>query len=591
MIRMRAISSLFLFALLFTGSTTAQDFYFGADLSYVNQMEDCGADFKENNQSKDVYDIFADHGTNLVRVRLWLDPSWWQDSLNQPAGVLPHYNDFPDVLETLQRARAKGMKTMLDLHYSDFWADPQRQLIPRAWLGAANNLPALRDSVYQYTKRTLLALNQLGLMPDIVKVGNENNGGILNHIPAPNSFEVQTTVSTDWQRHGQLYNEAIRAVREVGATADINPKIAVHFTNNLNGQFWNMHNLINTAGVTDFDIFGISYYYAWHGSSLGVLQSTLQQLKSSFPNYDVMVVETGYLWSEDNYDQLGNIITGSDPAYQPVSPERQLHYMLDYARAVQNAGGIGVIFWEPAWVSTPCNTPWGVGSSHDHVAFFSPQDHNFIREGAGRWAEAAWYQPKRSVTFAVDMSGQDVSNGVYITGTFTGINWQILPMQLWYDKVYRYSTQLYPGHAGAYYFLRTPSWNNYLNFRETVPAPCVQWWNTDRGFVVPHRDTVFANPWGSCETFQTPSVSSKQASFEAFTISPVPADDKVHILGEGAQEIQIQLLDATGRPLAVPVESRSNYRLSIDVSQLAPGIYYVQFQQNGEIGGGKIVVY
>ena len=115
-----------LFLLLSAAVIHAQSFYFGNDLSYVNQMEDCGAEYKESGLSKDVYQIFADHGTNLVSVRLWLDPSWWQDSLEQPVGVKAHYNDLEDVKETIQRAKEAGMQVMLGFQYSDVWADPGR---------------------------------------------------------------------------------------------------------------------------------------------------------------------------------------------------------------------------------------------------------------------------------------------------------------------------------------------------------------------------------------------------------------------------------------------------------------------------------
>jgi arabinogalactan endo-1,4-beta-galactosidase len=372
--------------------TAAQSFYFGNDLSYVNQMEDCGAVFKENNQPKDVYRIFADHGTNLVRVRLWIDPSWWQDPLVQPPGVKPHYNDLPDVEETIQRAKLNGMQVLLDLHYSDFWADPARQLIPRVWLGVAYNPEKLADSVYNYTKRVLTHLEARGLMPELVQVGNENNGGLLNQIPTTNGFEVQTTVSTSWARHGKLYNAAIKAIREVGSSADINPKIAVHFTNALSGHVWNFNNILQTGGVTDFDIMGISYYYAWHNGSIPELKSTIQTLVNTFPAYDIMVLETGYHWTTENVDAMPNIVTKPDQAYLPVSPENQLEYLVDYTRAVMEAGGRGVIFWEPAWVSTPCRTPWGKGSSHDHLVFFDPVNNNFMENGGGRFTEPHWYQ-------------------------------------------------------------------------------------------------------------------------------------------------------------------------------------------------------
>ena len=336
---------LWIIILLFLAyNSFGQDFYFGNDLSYVNEMEDAGAIYKENAQPKDVFHIFAGHGTNLVRVRLWVDPSWWQSPLQQPAGVKSFYNDIVDVTKTIRRSKEAGMNVMLDMHFSDFWADPGRQLVPRKWISVANNINLLRDSVYNYTKRILTGLNKQGLMPEIVKVGNETSGGFINQIPQDNnSFEVKSTISTSWARHAILYNAAIKAIREVGATASVNPKIALHFSNKLSGQVWNYQNVINN-GITDFDVMGISYYFSWHGGSIQELQSTIASLKANFPKYQPMVVETGYLWSTKNYDSMANIINDPDPQYLPVSPEKQLEYMIDYTRAVMKGGGIGVVF-------------------------------------------------------------------------------------------------------------------------------------------------------------------------------------------------------------------------------------------------------
>lgn len=380
-----------LWAAEITVQSTAQPFYFGNDLSYVNQMEDCGAVYRENGIAKDVYRIFADHGTNLVRVRLWVDPSWWQQPIQQPSGVKPYYNDTADVKETIRRSKSAGMQVMLDLHYSDFWADPGRQLIPRAWLNEAYNTSGLADSVYSYTVRILKNLDKEGLMPEIVKIGNENNSGILSQIAGENGYDPIETVSTDWSRHAILFNAAIRAVRDAGAHASISPKIAIHFTNKLSGHVWNFSNLI-AKGVKDFDIMGISYYYAWHGGSISQLESTIKSLVTKFPGYEVMVVETAYLWSTENFDEMNNIIAIPDPHYLPVIPEKQKEYMIDYTRAVMRGGGTGVVFWEPAWVSTPCRTPWGRGSSHDHVVFFDPVNTNFMENGGGTWTEPQNYQ-------------------------------------------------------------------------------------------------------------------------------------------------------------------------------------------------------
>jgi hypothetical protein len=131
---------------LISYQVTAQgNFILGSDLSYVNMMEDCGAEYRENGSTKDVYQIFADNGINLVRVRLWHNPDW-QEELSQPN----QYSNYADVKETIFRAKMAGMKVMLGFHFSDFWCDPGRQIIPKAWEGVANNGEALSDSVYNY---------------------------------------------------------------------------------------------------------------------------------------------------------------------------------------------------------------------------------------------------------------------------------------------------------------------------------------------------------------------------------------------------------------------------------------------------------
>jgi arabinogalactan endo-1,4-beta-galactosidase len=526
-----------------------QTFYRGNDLSYVNQMEDCGAIFKENGVPKDVYQIFADHGTNLVRVRLWVDPTW-QNSLVQPEGVKPQYSDFEDVKETIARSKAAGMQVLLDFQLSDFWTDPGKQLIPARWLGVASDLNALKDSVYNYVVQVLTDLNSDSLMPEMVQIGNENNGGILRHTTINENWVVGGSVSTSWARHAQLFNIAIKAVRDLSATTSIKPKIALHCAG-LKDLNWFFQNLISN-GVTDFDIMGFSYYYAWHQKSIAELGAAVKSLKTAHPGYEVIALETGYLWTIQNFDALGNIITTPDPAYLPVIPEKQLEYMVDYTRAVKKAGGSGVIFWEPAWVSTPCRTPWGKGSSHDHVVFFDPVNCNFMENGGGRWTEPQFYENLNTskVTFKVDMSGQDVSNGVYITGNMTGESGTIIPMANNGNGIYSFFTYLPPGDSGAFYFLNDSS----LSARETIPSACASWDGTNRKYKAGESDIVYAFKWSNCDSNTEPTVikeiPSTVGSELAVTVYPNPARDILYVNYYSPEgEVTLQLLDYSGKLL------------------------------------------
>lgn len=589
---------IFIAFLIISSISSAQEFYFGHDLSYVNQMEDCGAVYKEDGLPKDVYAIFADHGTNLVRARLWVDPSWWQDSIKQPEGVKPHYNDIEDVKETIRRAKEAGMKVMLGLHYSDFWADPGRQLIPRRWLDVAYSLEDLKDSVYAYTIRVLTELDEEGLMPDFVKVGNENNSGILRHIPEENGWDPVESVSSSWSRHAQLFNSGIKAVREVGARASINPKIVIHFSNKLSDQVWNYQNIIN-HGVSDFDVIGISYYYAWHGGSISELESTISDLVREFPGYEVMVAETGYLWTTQNFDGMGNIINTPDPEYLPVSPEKQLEYMVDFTRAVKKGGGTGVVFWEPAWVTTPCSTPWGTGSSHDHVVFFDPVDNNFMVNGGGRWCETEFYEdtitPPEDVdlTFKVKMEEEaDLSRGVFIVGEISG--WEIIPLDPEGDLVYAKTLRLTPGSETlAYYYLTTGTWDNYLDFREKVPPECALRWGSDRGIIVPPYDSIVDHLWGSCVQIDSSALGTrgKPVLPEEYLLYPNPAQNWVKLKLPGPLKNTLVLIyEISGREVQSYISNAKSSELTVNLQNLTDGLYIVSVEHNGACCFHKLLI-
>ena len=348
-------------------------FYLGADLSYVNEMEDCGVVYKQNGQAKDPYDIFAGNGCNLIRIRLWHTPSWY-DTLN----LGKRYSDFADVHKSIQRAKAAGMKVLLDFHLSDFWADPGRQLAPKAWLPVVNILPALQDSVYQYVFQTLSRLNADGLLPDMVQIGNETNRPILLS-PADDAANVPM----NWSRNSALFKSGISAVREVEKNSGKKIQVALHLADPAAARqllvgFW-------ANGVQDFDIIGLSYYWAWHKpTTIAQTGSIIADFRKMYPGKEVMIFETGYIWTTASNDNASNIISEVHPDYAPASPENQLNWLVDLSKEVKQQGGIGVIYWEPAWVSSPCWTPWGQGSHQEHAAFFD-FDNNVLPTGGMNW--------------------------------------------------------------------------------------------------------------------------------------------------------------------------------------------------------------
>jgi arabinogalactan endo-1,4-beta-galactosidase len=330
------------------------EFVMGADLSYVNAVQDAGGVYKDSSAIKDPFTIFKNHGTNTVRVRLWHNTSW-QASLNGGK----QYSNLADVEKTIQRAKNAGMAVNLDFHYSDRWADPANQETPAAWQGLALNV--LKDSVYNYTLATLNYLKSKNLTPEMVQIGNETNTGML--------FPVGQVVNNNWTSFAALLNSGIKAVRDFSATSTIKPMIILHVAKLTDADWW-AGNII-ASGVTDFDILGISHYYVYSTiTSMATIGTTIRSLKTKF-NKKIMIVETAYPWTSNNADSYTNVISGSIGfgAYG-VSQDAQLQFMKDLTQQVITGGGSGVMYWEPAWISSSFKDQWGTGSSWENNTFF-----------------------------------------------------------------------------------------------------------------------------------------------------------------------------------------------------------------------------
>lgn len=349
-------------SLLFIGLFSvlqAQDdrvFYFGVDLSYVNEMDDCGAEYYLNGEQQDAFALFAESGATLIRARLWHNPDWTD------------YSTLEDVKRTFQRAQDVGMSTLLDFHYSDNWADPGRQEIPIAWEDFAEDVDALAEAVYQYTYDTLEELHTDGLTPDFVQVGNETNSGMLR----------AESEDLNWTKQAQLFNAGIQAVRDFAMETNTSPQIILHVAQPENTGWWFRE--AEAAGITDFDIIGVSYYPQWSTFSVADMGAHVAYLREQFDK-DVMVVETAYAWTRDSVDETADNILNQGLRGYAFTPEGQLAFMTDLTQSLISHGALGVVYWEPAWVSTECSTRWGQGSHWENATFFDFQNNNEVLDG------------------------------------------------------------------------------------------------------------------------------------------------------------------------------------------------------------------
>lgn len=327
--------------------------YLGADLSYVNEMEDCGAVYRQRGKPVEPFALLKAEGGNLVRVRIWNDATWTK------------YSDYEDVLKTIRRAHAAGMQVLLNFHYSDDWADGGKQIAPVAW--AKLDEDAQAQALHDYTRDILQRLDAAGAMPEMVQVGNETN---------PELLGGKENVPINWKRNAKLLNAGIRAVREVGAKASVNPRIMLHIAQPEHVVKW--FDDATAAGVRDYDIIGISYYSKWSKWSLSQLKWTIATSKARYGK-DVILVETGYPFTLKGADTANNLL-GTDALIKgyPATPAGQRKFMIDVTQLVVDAGGIGTVYWEPYWVSTRCGTRWGKGSDWDNSTWFDFRQHEAL---------------------------------------------------------------------------------------------------------------------------------------------------------------------------------------------------------------------
>jgi arabinogalactan endo-1,4-beta-galactosidase len=319
----------------------------GHDLSFAVQEAAAGATYTDRGRTALPEKILADHGAGWVRLRLWVDP---------PAG----YSDLPGVLAMARRAKAAGMRLLLDPHYSDFWADPQKQPIPASW---PQDLPSLAQKVHDYTRDVLDALSAQGTPAQMLQLGNEIRNGMLWPTGQLDGSQAQ------WDALGTLLRAAAAGARDARGPT---PRLVVHFDQGGDNAYSRYFYDNIDAQHVPFDVIGLSYYPFWHGT-LSQLRANLDDLAARY-HRDVAVVETQYGWTLDNGDSENNFLWTPDlllPGY-PATPDGQLGFLSDLLSivgAVPDGRGLGVFYWEPEWIPGVGWQP-GAGTPNDNLTLF-----------------------------------------------------------------------------------------------------------------------------------------------------------------------------------------------------------------------------
>jgi arabinogalactan endo-1,4-beta-galactosidase len=300
----------------------------GGDISLLPSYEKNGAIYRDiKGQRIKPLTFFRQQGWNAMRVRLFVDPRN-ASAEHQGEGVC---QDLPYVVNLCRRIKAAQYKLMLDIHYSDTWADPAKQFTPLAWKNA--DTTALTDTVYRYTKRTLETLKKMGVTPDMIQVGNEISFGMLWPIG-----KISPDKENNWDTFTNLLKSGIRACRELCPQA----KIIIHTER---AGEWNLtksyYQQLNSRHV-DYDIIGLSYYPMWH-KSVPVLAQTLDSLATVFPQKEVMIVETAFYYSHDNDIWSKDKKEFAD--LYPISPEGQRRFTAQLVSELRNHSNVTGLFW------------------------------------------------------------------------------------------------------------------------------------------------------------------------------------------------------------------------------------------------------
>lgn len=336
------------------------DFIMGADVSSLIALENSGVKYYGfDGQEQDALLTLRQAGVNYIRIRLWNDP--YDANGNGYGGG---DCDLAAALAIGRRAATYGLPILIDFHMSDFWADPSKQQAPKAW--AALSYDEICLAMTQYVTETLSALRDGGVNVGMVQIGNETT----------NAFCGQS----DWPKLYGLLGVGCAAVRAFDPAI----RIAVHFTNPERGKYANTAFLLEHYAV-DYDVFASSYYPFWHGTT----ENLTRELSAIAETYhkQVMVAETSWAYTLSDFDghanTIGEALTYEKPYLFTV--QGQADAISDVVHAVTTVGeaGIGVFYWEPAWLPVPADTEaerkalwetYGSGWASSYASEYDPAD-------------------------------------------------------------------------------------------------------------------------------------------------------------------------------------------------------------------------
>lgn len=340
----------------------SDDFYRGMDASAVLALENSGVKYYNfDGEEQDVFMTLAQAGVNYIRLRVWNDP--YDENGNGYGGG---NNDVATAITLGQRATKYGMKVCIDFHYSDFWADPKKQFVPKAWEGM--DIEEKSDALYNFTLESLTQLLDAGVDVGMVQIGNEINNGMSGETDVANVRKLLTAGS--------------KAVREAAANSGKEILVAVHYTNI--DDMKKLDTLLTGLQVKeiDYDIVGLSFYPYWHGT-IEDLKNAIIHIRDTYGK-KVYVAENAYCYTAEDGDGSANSVEGTDDLAEgySASVQGQANEVRDVCTAASESGAEGIFYWEGTWIPVgPADADnsalwekYGSGWASSYASGYDPKD-------------------------------------------------------------------------------------------------------------------------------------------------------------------------------------------------------------------------
>ena len=315
----------------------------GIDTSTMIEEEEAGVKYFDAGKEVDPFLLFKNNNVDLMRIRIWNDP-YSEEGKPYLGGT----NDLNQAIKIIRETKRYGFGYCINFHYSDFWVDPMKQRLPKAW--ESYSLKELKKAVYDYTKSSLETIKKEDIKVDYIQIGNEITNGMLWPY-GKLVYDEKTKTRSNYENFIAFLNEGIKAAREVYPNA----KIIIHLESP--HEFHKYEEVLSNLEKykVDYDVLGTSYYPYWHGT----MDNLFKNIKVINDKYHkpVMICELGYgftlkdyMLNNNGFNQMKvNPDTLTTGMPYPMTPEGQADFIEDFVNRCKVNKVEGVMYWEPLW--------------------------------------------------------------------------------------------------------------------------------------------------------------------------------------------------------------------------------------------------